>query len=274
MAEQVRVGVRLRDYVPPHADVGDALRGVGLEVEVPPVGRRGELVLDALPRGEVGGVLVPVLPDGPPRGEHGERRGGADLVGGGGAAGEDAAQHEPVRGGAEGVELRGDVRGRVDDRQQREGRGGAHQARVLAGDLDQRLVVGVGMEEVAAGARIRVARVWVRRVGRFGEGGGREEGIHGGDGGGRRRGDLRHPGILFPRFRFLGNFFLFNFTVHLYIAPGRRSPVVFLELYLSPLPRRSGCGGGGRPRRTRVTASWDPPGDVIDGPDCQLVRCF
>ena len=212
--------MRLRDYVPPHADVGDALRGVGLEVEVPPVGRRGELVLDALPRGEVGGVLVPVLPDGPPRGEHGERRGGADLVGGGGAAGEDAAQHEPVRGGAEGVELRGDVRGRVDDRQQREGRGGAHQARVLAGDLDQRLVVGVGMEEVAAGARIRVARVWVRRVGRFGEGEGGEEGIHGGDGGGRRRGGLRHPENFnfLPTFDFWG---IFSSSISLcsYISP-------------------------------------------------------
>lgn len=166
MAEQVGVGVRLRDYVPPHADVGDALRGVGLEVKVAAVGRRGELVLDALPRGEVGSVLVPVLPDGPPGGEHGERRGAADLVGGGGAARADAAQHEPVGGGAEGVELRRDVRGRVDGRQRREGGGGAaHQARVLAGDLDQRLVVGVGVEEVAAGAGIRGARVWVRRVG-------------------------------------------------------------------------------------------------------------
>lgn len=165
MPEQVGVGVRLRDYVPPHADVGDALRSVGLEVKVPAVGRRGELVLDALPRGEVGGVLVPVLPDRPPGGEHGERRGAADLVGGGGAARADAAQHEPVGGGAEGVELRRDVRGRVDGRQQREGGGGAHQTRVLPRDLDQRLVVGVGVEEVAAGARIRGARVWVRRVG-------------------------------------------------------------------------------------------------------------
>jgi len=145
--------------------VGDALRGVGLEVEVPAVGRRGELVLDALPRGEVGGVLVAVLPDRPPGGEHGERRGAADLVGGGGAAGADAAQHEPVGGGAEGVELRRDVWGRVDGRQQREGGGGAHQARVVARDLNQRLVVGVGVEEVAAGAGIRGARVWVRRVG-------------------------------------------------------------------------------------------------------------
>jgi hypothetical protein len=189
--EQVGVGVRLRDYVPPHADVGDALRGVGLEVKVPAVGRSGELVLDALPRGEVGSVLVPILPDRPPGGEHGERRGAADLVGRCGAACSDAAYHEPVGGGAEGVELRRDVRDRVDRRQQREGGGGAHQARVLTGDLNQRLVVGVGVEEVAAGGRIRGARVWVRRVGWFRKGGG-EEGIHGRDGGRRRRGDLRH----------------------------------------------------------------------------------
>jgi hypothetical protein len=106
MAEQVGVGVRLRDYVPPLADVRDALPRVGLEVEGPPVGRRAELVLDALPSGEVGRVLVPVLPHRPPRGEHGGGRRGADLVGGRGAAGEDASQHERVRLGGEGVELR------------------------------------------------------------------------------------------------------------------------------------------------------------------------
>jgi len=88
------------------------------------------------------------------------------------------------------------------------------------------------------------------------------------------------PGFFFPAFDFWGIFSssasisLWPVCVQLYIAPGRRSPVVFLELYLSPLPRRSGCGDGGRPRRAGVTASWDPPGDVIDGPDCQLVRCF
>lgn len=190
MAEQVWVGMRLRDYVPPLADMRDALRGVGLELEIPPVGRSCELVLDALPRGEVGGILVPVLPHRPPRGEHGGRRGGADLLGGGGAAREEAPQHERMGGSGEGVELRGDVRRRVDVRQ-REG-GGDAGARVRAVDLDQRLVVGVDMEEVAARARVRGARVWVRRVVGFEVGGGGEEGIHGGDGGGRRRGGLRH----------------------------------------------------------------------------------
>jgi hypothetical protein len=159
-------------------------------VEVAAVGGRGELVLDALPRREVGGVLVAVLPDRAPRGEHGRRGGGADLVGGGGAAGGDAAQHEVVRGDGEGVELRGDVRRGVDCRQQREGRGGAPEARVGPGELDQRLVVGVCVEEIAA-------RAGVRRVRGFGEGGGREERIHGGDGGGRRRGGLRHLSLFF-----------------------------------------------------------------------------
>jgi hypothetical protein len=95
---------------------------------------------------------------------HEARTDGADLVGGGGAAGGDAAQHEVVRGDGEGVELRGDVRRGVDRRQQREGRGGATEARVGPGELDQRLVVGVGVEEVAA-------RAGVRRVRGVGEGG-------------------------------------------------------------------------------------------------------
>lgn len=50
-------------------------------------------------------------------GDVAERR----LVGDGGAADEDAAQHERVRGGGEGVELRGDVRRRVDERQRERG---------------------------------------------------------------------------------------------------------------------------------------------------------
>lgn len=194
--------------------MGDTLRGVGLEVKVPAICRRGELVLDALPRGEVGGVLVAVLPYRPPRGEHGGRGSGADLVDSGGAAREDAPQHEAVRRDGEGVELRGYVRGRVDGGQQREGGGGAPKARVGAGELDQRLVVGVSVEEVTAGATARGARIGVRRVGRFVEGGGREEWIHGGDGGGRRRGGLRHLLISFCFLlstRVLGNFFLFEF---------------------------------------------------------------
>lgn len=53
----------------------------------------GELVLDALPGGDVGGVLVAVLPDGAPTGEDGGGGGGSDLVGGGEAAPQEAADH-------------------------------------------------------------------------------------------------------------------------------------------------------------------------------------
>lgn len=68
-----------------------------------------ELVLDALPGGEVGCVLVAVLPDGAPGAEDGAGGGAADLVRGGEAALEDAAGHEGVGVAVEGVELGGDV---------------------------------------------------------------------------------------------------------------------------------------------------------------------
>lgn len=76
----------------------------------------GELVLDALPGGDVGGVLVAVLPDGAPGLEDGAGRGGADLDGGGEAGVEDAPDHEGMGIRVEGVELGGDVglRGDVD----------------------------------------------------------------------------------------------------------------------------------------------------------------
>lgn len=93
------------------------------------------------------------------------------------------------------------MRRRVDGRQDDGGGGGRAGARVRARDLDQRLVVGVGVEEVATRARVWGAEVWVRRVGEFGEGGGREEGIHGGDGGGMRGGPLRHLGDFWGRER-------------------------------------------------------------------------
>lgn len=76
------------------------------------VGR--ELVLDALPRGEVGGVLVAVFPDGAPGLEHGARRGGTDLGWGGEPVLEEAADHQGVRLRVEGVELGGDVGLRAD----------------------------------------------------------------------------------------------------------------------------------------------------------------
>lgn len=53
----------------------------------------GELVLDAFPGGEVGGLLVAVLPDGAPRLEDGAGGGGADLGRGGKAVLEEAADH-------------------------------------------------------------------------------------------------------------------------------------------------------------------------------------
>lgn len=69
----------------------------------------GELVLDAFPRGDVGGVLVAVFPDGAPGLEDGARGGDADLGGGGEAAFAEAEDHEGVGIGVEGVELGGDV---------------------------------------------------------------------------------------------------------------------------------------------------------------------
>lgn len=83
-----------------------------------------ELVLDALPGGEVGGVLVAVLPDGAPGAEDGAGGGAADLVGGGESTLEDAARHEVVGLAVEGVELGGDVRLGVDVRRLRARRGG------------------------------------------------------------------------------------------------------------------------------------------------------
>lgn len=76
------------------------------------VGR--ELVLDALPRGEVGGVLVAVFPDSAPGLEHGPRRGGADLARGGEPVLQEAADHQGVGLRVEGVELGGDVGLRAD----------------------------------------------------------------------------------------------------------------------------------------------------------------
>lgn len=57
------------------------------------VDARGELVLDSLPRGEVCGFLVAVLPDGAPRLEDGAWGCGADLGGGGEAVLEEALDH-------------------------------------------------------------------------------------------------------------------------------------------------------------------------------------
>lgn len=73
-----------------------------------------ELVLDAFPGGEVGSVLVAVFPDGAPAGQYGCRSGGADLVGSGEAALEDAADHQGVRFHVEGVELGGYVGVRIN----------------------------------------------------------------------------------------------------------------------------------------------------------------
>lgn len=77
----------------------------------------GELVLDALPCGDVSGVLVAVLPDDPPGLENGSGRGGPDLGRVGEAALEKALDHEGMGLRVEGVELgrdvglRGDVKG-------------------------------------------------------------------------------------------------------------------------------------------------------------------
>lgn len=110
---EVGVGVVGHDDVLPLVDVRDELVGVVFEAEEVGVGIRvvvgGKLVLDAFPGGEVGGVLVAVLPDGAPGGEHGAGGGGADVGGGGEAAEEEGAEHEGVGGGGEGVELGRDV---------------------------------------------------------------------------------------------------------------------------------------------------------------------
>lgn len=69
----------------------------------------GELVLDALPSGEVSGVLVAVLPDGAPRLEHRSWRGGSDLGWGGEPALQEAANHQGMGLRVESVELGGDM---------------------------------------------------------------------------------------------------------------------------------------------------------------------
>lgn len=69
----------------------------------------GKLVLDALPCGEVRGILVSVLPDGAPRLEDSAWGGDADLSRGRESVLADAAEHEGVRLGVEGIELGGDV---------------------------------------------------------------------------------------------------------------------------------------------------------------------
>lgn len=110
---EVGVGVVGHDDVLPLVEVRDELVRVVFEAEEVGVGGnvvvRSELVLDAFPGGEVGGVLVAVLPDGAPGGEHGAGGGGADVGGGGEAAEEEGAEHEGVGGGGEGVELGRDV---------------------------------------------------------------------------------------------------------------------------------------------------------------------
>lgn len=98
--------------------MGNKLLGIVLEAKklvasVIHVG--GELVLDPLPGGEVGGLLVAVLPDGAPGLEHGPRGGISDLERGGEAVLEDAADHEGVGLRVEGVELGGNVGLRGDE---------------------------------------------------------------------------------------------------------------------------------------------------------------
>lgn len=69
-----------------------------------------EFLLDALPTRHIGGILVTVLPDGPPRFQDGVGRSSADLVGGSQAVLENAANHKRVRFRIECVELRGYMR--------------------------------------------------------------------------------------------------------------------------------------------------------------------
>lgn len=83
----------------------------------------GELVLDALPRGEVSRVLVPVLPDGAPRLEHGSRRGGSDLSRVGEPALQEAPNHQGVGLRVESVELGRDMGLRTDVERRRWWRG-------------------------------------------------------------------------------------------------------------------------------------------------------
>lgn len=83
-------------------EVQELITGAGVDVG-------GELLLDALPRGEVGRVLVPVLPHRAPGLEDGAGRGGPNLGGGRQALLEDALDHEGVGIRVEGVELGRDV---------------------------------------------------------------------------------------------------------------------------------------------------------------------
>lgn len=107
------------DNVLPLINMGNELLRIVLEakefVTVVWIHVCGELILDALPRGEVGGVFVAVLPDGTPRLEDGAWGCEADLRRCGEALLEEAADHEGVRFRVEGVELGGDVRLRADD---------------------------------------------------------------------------------------------------------------------------------------------------------------
>lgn len=141
------------------------------------------------------------------------------------------------------------MRRRVDGRQDDGGGGGRAGARVRARDLDQRLVVGVGVEEVATRARVWGAEVWVR-VGEFGEGGGREEGIHGGDGGGMRGGPLRHLGDFWGRERKKKRGILL-FQFHSYL---RSSSSGSLSLFRNRMPRRVAP--------PMFHCVWDPPDGV------------
>lgn len=113
MAE-VGVSMGCDDDVLPLFDMGDALRGIVLE-EKHATHAGVELVLNTLPRGEIGSILIPVLPDGAPGSEDGTWGRRADLVGGGDAALEDAVDHERMGVTVEGVELGGDVRGWINE---------------------------------------------------------------------------------------------------------------------------------------------------------------
>lgn len=99
--------------------VSNFVIGIGMiraKSDVTVVVEDGEFVLDALPGGEIGGVLVAVLPDGAPAGEDGGRGGGFDFVGRGEAALENTGDHEGVGLLVESVELGGEVGERGDFR--------------------------------------------------------------------------------------------------------------------------------------------------------------
>lgn len=81
---------------------GDAARGFR-HVDV-------ELVLDALPRRPIGRVLVAILPNRAPAGEHGRRGRGSDLLRRRQSALNQALNHKSVRLLVEGVELGRDMR--------------------------------------------------------------------------------------------------------------------------------------------------------------------